>query len=174
MLVMREIARAQEYDVQALSELNNQFNADGLTLPRSPAFVEAHLDDYRLIRDDDGRIVACVCLDEYSPSLVELVALAVDQSQQRRGLGARLIRAAVELAEKRGYPELFAVSFSDELFVRCGFQRQDVRLYPEKKSRYAKVSADEWVVGQKHCFVRPLSGDAGTTDVPEAPQPVPT
>jgi hypothetical protein len=29
-----------------------------------------------------------------------------------------------------------------------------VRKYPEKKARYAKVSADEWAVGQKHCFAR--------------------
>ena len=29
----------------------------------------------------------------------------------------------MELAKKRGYKELFAVSYSDELFLSCGFDR---------------------------------------------------
>jgi amino-acid N-acetyltransferase len=153
---MRPLAPAQEYDVAALAALNNRFNADGLTLPRSEAFVEGHLDDYRVLRDDDGHVVGCVCLDEYSPSLVELVSLAVDPAHHRKGLGTTLIQAAVDLARRRGYPEIFAVSFSDDLFQRCGFEAQDVTQYPEKKRRYDRVSADEWTVGQKHCFARRL------------------
>lgn len=149
---MRPISPAREYDVEALAALNNRFNADGLTLPRSPDFVEAHLDDYAVIRDDDGRLVGCVCLDEYSPSLVELVSLAVDPAHHGKGLGSRLIGAAVALARKRGYPEIFAVSFSDDLFRRAGFVDQDITKYPEKKKRYERTSADEWTVGQKHCF----------------------
>lgn len=153
---MRPIAPAREYDVPVLADLNNRFAPDGLTLPRSESFVEAHLDDYRVIRDDDGHVVGCVCIDEYSPSLVELVSLAVDPSQQGKGLGAQLVKAAVTLAAKRGYPELFAVSFSDSLFERCGFHFQDIEKYPEKKRRYDRVSADEWTIGHKHCFALAL------------------
>lgn len=154
---MRPIAPAREYDVPVLAELNNRFAPEGLTLPRSEAFVEAHLDDYRVIRDDDGHVVGCVCIDEYSPSLVELVALAVDPQQQRHGLGAQLIKAAVTLAAKRGYPEIFAVSFSDALFQRCGFHFQDIEKYPEKRRRYARTSPDEWKIGHKHCFAYALT-----------------
>lgn len=153
---MRPIALAREYDVGALAALNNTFAPQGLTLPRTDAFVESHLDSYLVIRDDDGRIVGCVCIDDYSPSLVELVSLAVAPDHQRHGLGRQLIAAAVELARKRGYPEIFAVSFSDELFKRCGFSAVAVERYPEKKSRYDRVSADEWTVGQKHCFAHAL------------------
>lgn len=153
---MRPVSPAREYDTTALAALNNQFSAEGLTLARSEGFVESHIDDYRVVRDDDGRVVGCVCLDEYSPSLVELVSLAVDPAYHRKGLGARLIAAAVDLAARRGYPEIFAVSFADDLFQRCGFVAQDVTRYPEKKKRYDRVSADEWTVGQKHCFSRQL------------------
>lgn len=156
---MRPIAPAREYDVPLLADLNNRFAPDGLTLPRSESFVEAHLDDYRVIRDDDGHVVGCVCIDEYSPSLVELVSLAVDPSQQGKGLGAQLIKAAVTLAAKRGYPEIFAVSFSDSLFQRCGFHFQDIEKYPEKKRRYDRVSADEWTIGHKHCFALSLPAE---------------
>ena len=153
---MRGISPAREYDVPSLAELNNRFVGEGLTLPRSEAFVQSHIDDYRVIRDDDGRIVGCVCVDDYSPSLAELVSLAVDPTHQGKGLGKALIAAAVDLARKRGYPELFAVSFSDRLFLTCGFERVAVERYPEKKHRYARVSDDEWTVGQKHCFAMQL------------------
>src|SRR5574341_1341191 len=114
---MRPITPAREYDIPSLAGLNNRFVEQGLTLPRSEAFVQAHIDDYRVIRDDDGRIVGCVCIDDYSPSLAELVSLAVDPAHQGKGLGKALIAAAVALARKRDYPELFAVSFSDQLFL---------------------------------------------------------
>jgi N-acetylglutamate synthase-like GNAT family acetyltransferase len=143
-------------DVSALSELNNRFSPDGLTLPRSEAWVSNHIDDYRVVRDEHGRVLGCVCLDDYSPSLVELVALAVQPSQQGKGLGSALIAAAVDLARRREYPELFAVSFSDNLFQQSGFRYGDINRYPEKRARYAAVSADEWTVGQKHCFVMNL------------------
>ena len=108
---------------------------------------------YRVIRDEHGRILGSVCLDDYAPSLVELVSLAVDPSQQGKGLGSALIGAAVDLAHRRGYPEIFAVSFSDALFQHCGFAPGDINRYPEKKARYAKTSPEEWTVGQKHCFM---------------------
>jgi amino-acid N-acetyltransferase len=148
---------ANERDVAEIAALNNRFAPEGLTLARSEAFVEAHLDDYRVLRNEGHRVCGCVCLDDYSPSLVELVSLAVEPGLHGRGLGKQLIGAAVELARKRGYPEIFAVSFSDELFLRCGFSRQDIERYPEKKARYARISDDEWTVGQKHCFAMRLS-----------------
>jgi amino-acid N-acetyltransferase len=150
------IEAANDTDVTVLSELNNRFSPQGLTLPRSESWVSNHIDDYRVVRDEHGHVLGCVCLDDYSPSLVELVSLAVQPSLQGKGMGRALIAAAVDLARKRGYPELFAVSFSDTLFQNCGFRFGDINRYPEKKARYAKVSDDEWTVGQKHCFVMDL------------------
>ncbi|HSA54874.1 MAG TPA: GNAT family N-acetyltransferase [Gemmatimonadaceae bacterium] len=151
-----DIQPARDSDIAALSALNNRFAPQGLTLPRSEAWVLAHIDDYRVMRDANGHVLGCVCLDDYSPSLVELVSLAVLPGHQGKGLGTALIGAAVALARKRGYPEIFAVSFSDELFLRAGFTRTDIERFPEKKARYAKVSDDEWTVGQKHCFAAGL------------------
>ena len=152
------IEAATDTDITALSELNNAFSPQGLTLPRSESWVLNHIDDYRVMRDEHGHVLGCVCLDDYSPSLVELVSLAVQPSLQGKGMGRVLIAAAVDLARKRAYPELFAVSFSDSLFQNCGFRFGDINRYPEKKARYAKVSDDEWTVGQKHCFVMDLRG----------------
>ena len=50
--------------------------------------------------------------------------LGMDQSWPDHGNAPLAIAAAVvELARSRGYGELFAVSYSDELFLSCGFER---------------------------------------------------
>lgn len=152
------IGPAHETDIPQLLSLNNRYSAAGLTLARSPDFAANHLSDYRVLRDAQGGILGCVALDEYSPSVVELISLAVDEDAHGSGYGRQLIKAAEDLARSRGYANLFAVSYSDELFMSCGFERTPLGTYPEKIARYAKDKT-EIEVGEKHCFSKRLSGD---------------
>jgi len=149
------IGPAHETDIPQLLSLNNRYSAAGLTLVRTPDFAANHLSDYRVLRDAQGGILGCVALDEYSPSVVELISLAVDEDAHGNGYGRQLIQAAVDLATSRGYSDLFAVSYSDELFMSCGFVRAPLNTYPEKISRYAKDKS-EIEVGEKHCFAKRL------------------
>ncbi|MBM4193864.1 MAG: GNAT family N-acetyltransferase [Gemmatimonadetes bacterium] len=154
---MSRIGRAFESDIPALVALNNAFAPAGLTLPRSEDFAYAHLADYRVIRDADGGVIACVALDEYSPTVVEIISLAVRRDEQGLGLGKKLIAAAEALARRRSYAHIFAVSFSDELFLACDFSRAPLSAYPEKISRYEKIDRSELQVGEKHCFTKALT-----------------
>lgn len=146
------IEHAKDRDIAAIASLNNLFAPDGLTLMRSKEFVTSHLQDYQVVRAHDGRVIGCVALDEYSPSLVELVSLAVDPSAQGLGIGKRLIAAAEDLARQRGYPELFAVSLADGLFLGVGFRESTIERYPEKIARYTRISRSELSIGRKFCF----------------------
>jgi len=148
---------AREHDAADIAALNNTFSSDGLTLQRTPEFIAARLDGYRVIRGADGALLGCVALDEYSPSLVELISLAVAPHAQGHGLGRRLIRAAESLARRRGYPELFAVSLADALFLGMGFVESSIVRYPEKQARYASISRSELSIGRKFCFTRWLA-----------------
>ena len=151
------ITAANETDIPMLLSLNNRYAASGLTLTRSTEFAANHLADYRVLRDATGGVLGCIALDEYSPSVAEIISLAVEQDAQGLGHGRALIAAAVELARTRGYLELFAVSYSDDLFLSCGFERAPLSTYPEKISRYVKVDRSEIEVGEKHCFARRLT-----------------
>ncbi len=150
------VVHAEEQDIAAIAELNNLFAPDGLTLHRSPAFVTSHLQDYQVVRDVDGSVIGCVALDEYSPSLVELVSLAVSPCAQGQGIGRHLIAAAEALARQRGFPELFAISLADGLFLSMGFQESSIAHYPEKIARYQKISRSELSIGRKFCFSKQL------------------
>lgn len=150
------IKHAREFDIQDIAALNNIFAPDGLTLIRTEAFVAAHLDGYLIMRDRDENLIGCVALDEYSPSLVELVSLAVAPSVQGHGLGKLLIEAACTLASRRGYPQIFAISLADQLFLTMGFVDSTIAHFPEKIARYTKISRSELSIGKKFCFVRTL------------------
>lgn len=154
---MNRIGPAHETDIPQLLALNNRYSASGLTLARTPEFAANHLSDYRVLRDAQGGIIGCVALDEYSPSVAEIISLVVEQDAQGLGYGRKLIDAAMELAQTRGYREIFAVSFSDELFLACGFERVPLETYPEKITRYVKVDRTEIEVGKKHCFARKVA-----------------
>jgi amino-acid N-acetyltransferase len=153
---MTRVERPNETDLESLVALNNRFAPQGLTLARTGDFAYAHLADYRVIRDADGDVIGCVALDEYSPTVVEIISLAVSPDAQGLGHGKALIAAAEQLARRRGYAQLFAVSFSDDLFLSCGFERVALSDYPEKISRYAVIDKSELQVGEKHCFAKIL------------------
>ena len=153
---------AQAADIPAMVALNNLFAPDGLTLTRSPAFVAGHLADYQVIRGADGRVIGQVALDDYSPSLVELVSLAVAPDPRGRGLGQVLVAAAEALARRRGYPELFAISLAEALFLRMGFTESSIAVYPEKIARYRGISRSELSIGRKFCFAKRLTAPAAS------------
>ncbi len=150
------ITVAHETDIPSLLSLNNRYAGSGLTLARTPDFAANHLGDYRVLRDANGGVLGCVALDEYSPSVAELISLAVAEEAHGLGHGRTLIEAAVALAARRGYATLFAVSYSDDLFLHCGFDRVPLSTYPEKIARYQQVDRTEIEVGEKHCFARKL------------------
>jgi amino-acid N-acetyltransferase len=157
--VVSEVLRAEparDEDIPAITALNNAFAPQGLTLMRTQDFVETHLADYRVVRGADGRILGCAALDDYSPSLAELVSVAVDKEAQGQGIGRILIEAIEQLARKRGYPEIFAISFSDQFFLGMGYAATSIVQYPEKEARYASIDRSELTVGRKHCFSKKL------------------
>jgi amino-acid N-acetyltransferase len=98
--------------------------------------VELHADHF-LVAERDGRVVGCVHLDEYAPSLAEVRSLAVAPEAQGLGVGVGLIAALERLARVRGYATLFAVSNSGEFFRRRGY---DERHIPELDRERSSVS----------------------------------
>ena len=130
------IRPAHVRDANTISELIGLYVADGTLLPRTPEFIGERVIDF-LVTAVDGRVIACVHLDEYSPSLVEVRSLAVDPEFQGRGIGRELVRAAEELARRRDYATVFAVSSNDEFFRALGYLPRHI---PELDRERSEVS----------------------------------
>ena len=133
---MPTVRRAHVRDAAVISELIGLYVADGTLLPRTPEFIAERVLDF-LVTEVEGRVVGCVHLDEYSPSLVEVRSLAVDPQYQGRGIGIALVKAAEELARRREYRTVFAVSSNDEFFRARGYE---VRHIPELDRERSEVS----------------------------------
>lgn len=122
-------------DVEQIAALVNGFAADDIMLPRTASQVLAAIDSYVVVRDVRGRVLACGALREYSPSLAELVSLAVAREAQGRGLGSLIVSAVERLAEKRGFDSVFAHTLSPAFFEANSYVTVDRSLFPEKIAR---------------------------------------
>lgn len=143
------LRRASASDVAGIVALVGAWAAEGLLLSRSAADVTLALDDFLVAVDGRGRVLACAAVREYSPSLAEVVSVAVDAAAHGRGLGRRVVRAAETLASLRGHRAVFAHTLQPDFFAALGYEAVDRGLYPEKRAR-----------PQTTCFRRTLSADA--------------
>jgi amino-acid N-acetyltransferase len=136
MLATVSVRPSAPRDAATISALIDLYVPDGTLLPRTPEFVSERALDY-LVAVIDGQVVGCVHLDEYSPSLVEVRSLAVSPQHQGRGVGTALVNAAEDLARKRGYATVFAVSSNDEFFRARGYEMRHI---PELDRERSEVS----------------------------------
>ncbi len=143
------VRRAAPADVGGIVGLVDEWAAAGLLLPRTAADVLAALDSYVVAADARGRVLACAAVREYSPSLAEVVSVAVAGAAHGRGLGRRVVRAAEALALVRGHAAVFAHTLQPSFFEALGYECVDRGLYPEKRAR-----------PQTLCFRRALAADA--------------
>lgn len=137
--------RATTEDVDAIVALIDSNVASGELLPRAPEFVRLHTRDF-IVAELDGRIVGCVHLDEYAPSLAEVRSLAVAPDAQGMGIGAGLVRELEELARRRDLITLFAVSNSGPFFRRLGYEERHIPELDRERSavsRYKGVHAKD-------------------------------
>jgi N-acetylglutamate synthase-like GNAT family acetyltransferase len=142
---------ARPEDVSAISRLIAQFVAQGLLLPRSPEEVRAHLNHFIVLTElvpaldappgasaPSERLLGCVSLDPYGSDLAEIRSLAVRPDEQGRGLGGRLLEAALRTARRRKTARVFAVTHAPTLFERHGFSTSTREAVPEKIERDCK------------------------------------
>jgi N-acetylglutamate synthase-like GNAT family acetyltransferase len=150
------IRRARASDAAVISSLIEQHVASGTLLPRTPEFIAERAIDF-LVATVDGRVVGCVHLEEYSPSLAEVRSIVVDAAHQRRGVGAALVNAVEALARTREYRTLFAVSNNDAFFRSRGYLPREIPELSRERSEvtrfkgvYAKnVGSDGGAEGSK-------------------------
>jgi amino-acid N-acetyltransferase len=138
---------ARPEDVAAISRLISEYVEAGLLLPRSAEELRAHLDRFLVITEPvpapDGagataaseRLLGCVALEPYGRDLAEIRSLAVRLDEQGRGLGGRLLDAALRTARRRKIARVFAVTHAPELFERHGFAASAREAVPEKIER---------------------------------------
>ncbi len=152
------VRRARPQDAAAISQLNNTFANEGRMLKRSPEVIALAIDDYVVVQNPSGELLACGALKEYSPSVAEVAAIAVSREAHGKGLGKAIVRAVEELARKRGIFDVFALTLQPESFAPIGYERVDRARYPEKIRRDCLACARRFACNEI-CFARNLMAE---------------
>ena len=152
MSIPATIRRARASDAAAIASLIQRYVSSGTLLPRSPEFIAERPIDF-FVATVDGRVIGCVHLDEYSPSLAEVRSLAVDPAYQGRGVGVALVDAVEHLARQREYATLFAVTNNEAFFQSRGYAPREI---PELDRERSEVSRFKGVYA-KDTAARPAS-----------------
>jgi amino-acid N-acetyltransferase len=150
------VRRAARADAGSILELVSQYAAQGLMLPRTFEQIASRIDNYVVVADADGRIVACGALEEYSPSLAEVSSVAVAPSHHGQGLGSQVVLGVERLARARDIDELFALSLTDNFFLSLSYKTTTISRYPEKLARYDTLSKSGVEIVPKRCFQKTL------------------
>jgi pyrroline-5-carboxylate reductase len=125
------VRAAHAADVARIGELLSTYARVGLVRTRPAEEIHRELSGF-LVAETARRVVGCVTLRVHSPKLAEIASLAVDDGYHGRGIGGRLIRAAVLRAHALGVRRVFAFTYRDRLFHQIGFRPVPITDFPQK------------------------------------------
>lgn len=125
------IRKARIPDVPEIHRLINTFAERNAMLPRALSAIYENLRDF-LVAEEDGRVAGCCALHVTWSDLAEVKSLAVDESMQGRGLGAKLVQVCLDEARQMGLPSVFALTYVPDFFEKMGFSRVDKSTLPQK------------------------------------------
>ncbi|MBB5234864.1 N-acetyltransferase [Deinococcus budaensis] len=129
--------KARLSDIEAIHELIGYWAARGQMLVRSRSLLAETIRDFHLVLAEahEGKPggLAGVCgLHLLAPDLAEVRGLAIHPHMQGRGLGKQLVEACEREARDIALPALFAWTYQQAFFEKCGFVRIDkTHLHPK-------------------------------------------
>jgi amino-acid N-acetyltransferase len=123
---------ARPADMAQAEALINAFAAQDLMLPKTGEQLVRMFREFIVAADDEGRVLGCGGLRVFSPTLAEIVSLAVHPATQGTGVGARIVERLVEDAAALGIATVFALTLRESFFHRCGFRTVPKEMFPSK------------------------------------------
>ena len=128
---MNRIEKARISDVTRMHELINYFADRGEMLARPLSEIYENIRDYFVVRQSEA-VIACAALHISWSDLAEIKSLAVAKASQEQGIGAQLVKACLEEAEKLGIVTIFCLTYKPAFFEKFGFSQVDKMELPRK------------------------------------------
>jgi amino-acid N-acetyltransferase len=126
-----KIRPAEHGDVETMVRIIAHYASEGLMLPRSHGALQEALGDY-LVADDDGAVIGCGGLEQYSKDTAEIYGLATSPDKSVRGTGSAIVQALIEKARTQSISQVFALTLAPAFFQRMGFHTVEHKDLPMK------------------------------------------
>jgi amino-acid N-acetyltransferase len=126
------IRLARMEDVKAIHALLQHYADKGLLLGRSLSSLYDQLRDFNVFVNTDDRVVGVCSLHICWENLAEIRSLAIVESEQGKGVGTALVRAALDEALSFGIRRVFTLTYQPGFFRGLGFRDIDKAELPHK------------------------------------------
>ena len=123
--------KAKITDVEAIHALITHYADRGLMLARPRSLLYESLREFT-VAVDQAQVVAAGSLHIIWEDLAEVRALAVSPGYTGRGIGRKLVKMFLDEAKDLAIPHLFALTYQQEFFARCGFRVVPKESMPQK------------------------------------------
>jgi len=127
-MIMR---KAKITDVESIHALITYYADKGLMLARSRNMLYENLREFT-VAEDQGRVVGAGSLHITWKDLAEIRALAVAPEYAKKGVGRGLVGRFIDEARELALPRLFALTYQDGFFAKCGFRIIEKDSLPQK------------------------------------------
>lgn len=125
------IRKAKISDVEKIFELIDYYAKDGLMLSKNMSYIYEHLRQY-LVAEEGGELLGVGALRIFWSDLAEVCSIAVSPRHQKKGIGKAIVTKLEEEARDLGLSKVFALTYQEEFFLNCDYQRIDKDLLPQK------------------------------------------
>ena len=128
-----DLRQATDADIGRIYDLIKYWAEKGRMLERSHDLLRATLHEF-LILESDGKLAGVVGLHRLADDLAEVRGLAIHPDFQGKGLGRWLVFGAERMARDWGLKRLFAWTYEQRFFEKCGYTRipREVDTLPEE------------------------------------------
>ena len=126
------IRSARAPDVPAIAEIIRDSAELGLMLPKSHSTLYERLRAFHVAEAPGGEVIGVCGLQIIWADLGEVMSLAVAPWARGRGLGAKLVRAALDDADRLGIRRVMSLTYEQRFFERLGFSVVDRQKLPMK------------------------------------------
>lgn len=126
-----EYRKAKITDVEPIHALITYYADKGLMLARPRTLLYESLREFTVAVEQD-RVVGVGSLHIIWSDLAEIRALAVAPEYANKGIGRGLVNNFIHEARELAIPRVFALTYQDGFFEKCGFKVIDKDDLPQK------------------------------------------
>jgi amino-acid N-acetyltransferase len=112
---------AKVSDAKAINSLINDYAERDKMLFRSLADIYENLQTFT-VAELDGNVVGCCALEIIWSDLAEIKSLAVNKDHIGKGVGRKLVEAALQQAHQLGVSRVFALTLDPVFFEKLSFK----------------------------------------------------
>jgi amino-acid N-acetyltransferase len=127
-----KIRPAKVTDVKDIHKIVEFYANNKEMLHRSLNSIYENIQEYVVVEDDDGKIIACGALHVSWEDLAEIKALAVSEKYKGKGIGRKIVQKLQKNAGVLGIGKVFALSFKPDFFIKLGYKVIPKETLPHK------------------------------------------